>query len=135
MTYILSYIFQKQGGNTLDKLCRLLSAKNRQILFCLLVVLLMSCLIGCSSVNIITPNDGATFASGNTVDFEGEVTRSMQTGGADRSDELFWESSLDGHIGDGESFSENTLSTGTHNITASWSSHNKSDSISIQINP
>jgi hypothetical protein len=113
-----------------------LSPKNLTINFSrLFLVLVTFFLVGCSSVNIIKPVDGAIFISGQPVDFEGEITRSIETGGADRSDDLSWTSSIDGHIGDGRSLTINTLSNGSHRVTASWPNHNRSDSISIQLNP
>ena len=91
------------------------------------------CLAGCSSVNILNPADGSTFTLGQTVSFEGEVTRSSQTGGADRSDELSWSSSLDGHLGDGRTVQASSLSVGSHRITAEWSG--KKDRIAIEVSP
>ena len=124
----------KGGGKMFDILY--LSPNKLTINFYRLFLLLVTFfLVGCSSVNIIKPVDGATFISGQPVDFEGEITRSMETGGADRSDDLSWTSSIDGHIGDGRSLTINTLSNGSHRVTASWPNHNRSDSISIQVNP
>jgi len=101
----------------------------------LLLLLVTFFLVGCSSVNIIRPVDGTRFISGQPIDFEGKITRSIETGGADRSDDLSWTSSINGHIGDGRSLIINTLSNGSHRITASWPNHNRSDSVSIQVNP
>lgn len=109
--------------------------KTRVNFFLFLFILLTLFLVGCSSVHIIAPLDGSTFISGQIIEFEGKITRSTETGGADRSDDLSWSSSIDGHIGDGRSLTINTLSTGPHAITASWPNHNRRDSISIQVNP
>ncbi len=65
--------------------------------------------------------------------FEGQVTRSTETGGEDRSNDLSWSSSVNGHIGDGKTFTSNTLSPGSHTITATWPAGNKSDNISIRV--
>jgi hypothetical protein len=92
-------------------------------------------LAGCSSVNILRPANGSIFNAGQAVVFEGQITRSTETGGADRSDDLSWDSSLDGHIGDGRTVTSSTLRTGTHGITASWPGHNRDKTISIQIVP
>jgi hypothetical protein len=92
-------------------------------------------LAGCSSVNIIRPLDREAFNAGQAIQFKGEITRSLETGGADRSDNLRWESSIDGHIGDGIIFSTDILSVGIHGITASWPNHTREDSILIWINP
>jgi len=101
----------------------------------LLPILLSILLVGCSSVNILRPANGSIFNAGQSVVFEGEITRSTETGGEDRSDRLSWDSSLDGHIGDGRTVTTSTLRTGTHSITASWPGHNRDKSISIQIVP
>lgn len=98
-------------------------------------ILLAIFLVGCSHVNILAPSTGATFNAGQPVVFEGAITESIETGGADRSDDLSWDSSLDGHIGDGRRVTAHTLRVGTHGITASWPNHNRKDSISIQIIP
>ena len=119
----------------LPMLKKLSASKVGLKFFCLFLVLSAFCLAGCSRVNILKPSDGATFTSGQTIEFEGKITRSIETGGADRSDDLSWNSSIDGHIGDGRSLNINTLDTGTHRITASWPNHNREDSISIQVSP
>jgi hypothetical protein len=98
-------------------------------------ILLAVLLVGCSSVNILRPANGSIFNAGQAVVFEGEITRSTETGGEDRSDRLSWDSSLDGHIGDGRQVTTSTLRTGTHGITASWPGHNRDKTISIQIVP
>jgi hypothetical protein len=118
--------------NVLNKLS---ASKVGLKFFCLFLIFSAFCLAGCSRVNILKPSDGDTFSPGQTIDFEGEITRSIETGGADRSDNLSWDSSIDGHIGDGRSLNINTLDTGTHRITASWPNHNREDSISIQVSP
>ena len=105
---------------------------NYFFFFILAVALLLA---GCSQVHILRPANGATFTRGEAVAFEGQVTRSSETGGEDRSNELSWASSINGHIGDGKTFTTNTLNPGSHNITATWPSQNRSDSISIRVNP
>jgi chitinase len=92
-------------------------------------------LIGCSQVHILKPSNGAAFTAGQPIEFQGEVTRSTETGGEDRSDKLSWTSSINGHIGDGKSFTTTTLSVGSHGITATYPSLNRSNSISIRVNP
>ena len=114
---------------------RLPSIKFGLNFFSLLFIVLAVCLTGCSKVHLLKPPDGATFTSGQAIEFEGEITRSIETGGADRSDDLSWNSSINGHIGDGRRLNINTLGAGRHSIAASWPNHNRSDSISIQINP
>jgi hypothetical protein len=109
---------------------------SSQLKFLLLPLIAIAfSLSGCSKVHILKPSDGATFAAGQTIEFEGEITRSIETGGADRSDDLSWDSSITGHLGDGRSLTSNTLSAGSHSITASWPNHNRSDRISIKVNP
>jgi len=103
--------------------------------FLLPFIVIAFSLTGCSKVHILKPPDGATFAAGQTIEFEGEITRSIETGGADRSDDLSWDSSINGHLGDGRSLTSNSLSAGSHRVTASWPNHNRSDSISIKVNP
>lgn len=102
---------------------------------CLLAFVFAVFLTGCSKVQILKPSAGATFTAGQAIDFEGEITRSMETGGADRSDDLSWNSSINGHLGDGRSLNLSTLSAGSHAISASWPNHNRKDSISIRVNP
>ncbi len=66
---------------------------------------------------IISPADGAFFAPGTTIAFNG--------GGTDHEDgtltgaALVWTSSRDGQIGTGSSFTRTDLSVGTHTITLS----------------
>jgi len=100
----------------------------------LLFIMASLVLVGCSKVQIIKPTNGSTFGRGQEIQFQGQITRSSETGGEDRSNELSWTSSINGHIGDGASFTTNTLNPGSHNITATWPSMNRSDSISIQVN-
>jgi len=113
----------------------LLSIRIRINCFLILFIFLPVFLVSCSKVNIIKPVNGAAFTSGQAIQFEGEITRSIETGGADRSDDLSWDSSIDGHIGDGRMLTINRLSVGSHGITASWPNHNRSDGISILVNP
>jgi len=115
--------------------CKLAKVQVNTKFFRIAPILLAVFLVGCSSVIIIRPSDGAVFNSGQAITFEGRITRSFETGGADRSDDLSWDSSLDGHIGDGRLVTTNTLRTGPHRVTASWPNNNREESISIQIIP
>lgn len=109
--------------------------KIRVQFFLFLLALLPLLIVGCSKVIIIKPVTGSTFTSGQAIEFEGQVTRSFETGGADRSDELAWASSIDGPLGTGRKVTANQLSVGAHGIQATWPGKNRSDSISIRINP
>ena len=100
-----------------------------------LLVPVVALLVGCSTVEVLRPASGSTFQAGQTVEFEGRVTRSSQTGGADRSDDLEWASSLDGNLGTGRTVDSSSLSVGNHTVTATWPSGNRDDSIQIQIVP
>ncbi len=104
---------------------------------CLALVLVLAGLglSGCSSVKILQPADGSVLPAGQPILFEGQVTRSSETGGADRSSDLAWESSQDGHLANGQQFTTSTLSTGSHRITASWPGHNRRASIVISVAP
>ena len=66
-------------------------------------------------VNISSPADGATYASGATVSFSGSAADAED---GDLSGSLAWTSSLDGPLGTGAAFNA-VLSDGTHTITAS----------------
>lgn len=101
----------------------------------LVLVLAGLWLTGCSSVKILQPADGSVLPAGQPIRFEGQVTRSSETGGEDRSNELAWESSRDGSLPNGQQFTTSTLSAGSHRITATWPSHNRSASIVISIAP
>ena len=81
----------------------------------LLVVALL--LAGCPPfpVKIITPLDGDHFEVGEEISFKG-LARDLKDG-ALSEDSLVWESSIDGQIGTGKEFTEDTLSEGTHIIT------------------
>jgi hypothetical protein len=65
-------------------------------------------------VSIASPTDGATFDSGATVLFAGTASDAED---GDLTGSLIWNSSIDGQIGIGGSFST-TLSDGSHIITA-----------------
>jgi subtilisin len=67
------------------------------------------------TVNITSPADGASFASGASITFTGSAA---DTEDGNLTSSLIWTSSEDGQIGTGGSFSE-MLSDGTHTITAS----------------
>ncbi len=111
------------------------SGKNRTLFILLLFVGLSLFLAGCSQVRILKPSTGSTFALGERIEFEGEITRSYETLWTDRSDELFWSSSINGQLGAGRKMTTNRLSAGSHRITASWPYYTRNDSISIQVNP
>jgi hypothetical protein len=66
-------------------------------------------------VSIVSPANGATFASGTAISFSGTA---IDTESGNLTSSLTWTSSLDGPIGSGGSFSR-TLTSGTHTITAS----------------
>lgn len=100
-----------------------------------LVLLAGVAFAGCSRVNILQPADGAVLSAGQPVLFEGQVTRTLETAGEDRSNELAWDSSRDGHLADGKQFTTSTLSTGSHTITASWPGKDRRKSIGISIVP
>ncbi len=80
-------------------------------------------------VTITSPDDGATFAAAELIDFAG--TASDPEAG-DLSASLAWKSTVDGPIGAGASFSA-TLSGGVHTITATSSDGTLSGSDSIVI--
>jgi hypothetical protein len=109
--------------------------RSRAHYFLFVLVFLPLLIVGCSKVIIVKPVTGSTFASGEAIEFEGQVTRSFETGGADRSDELTWNSSIDGPLGAGRKVTANRLSVGAHGIKATWPGKNRSDSISIRIKP
>jgi hypothetical protein len=64
-------------------------------------------------VEIVSPEDGSAFHTGDLISFEGSVVNPDQT-------ETFqWTSDLDGLLGSGESIETASLSEGTHHITLS----------------
>jgi len=67
-------------------------------------------------VEITKPTDGATFSSGETVNFAGTAS---DTEDGDLTAGLVWNSSIDENFWTGGSFSTSSLSDGTHTITAS----------------
>ena len=82
------------------------------------------------TVSITSPTDGSTFASGETILFQGTAS---DTEDGDLTVSLVWTSDIDGPIGTGGSFST-TLSDGNHTITASATdSDGKTGSASISI--
>jgi len=66
------------------------------------------------TVSISAPSDGATFASGATIDFAGTASDAED---GDVTASLVWTSDIDGQIGTGGGFSA-VLSDGVHTITA-----------------
>ncbi len=84
------------------------------------------------TVTVTSPADGASFTSGTSINFVGSA---MDTGDGDMTSSMVWNSSLDGQIGTGGSFSR-VLSSGTHIITASVTDSGEltgSDSITIMV--
>ena len=67
------------------------------------------------TVTITAPANGASFDAGVSVGFTGSANDPED---GDRTATLVWNSSIDGEIGTGGSFSTSTLSPGTHTITA-----------------
>lgn len=83
------------------------------------------------TVSIANPADGSTFDSGATILFAGTASDAED---GNLTAGLSWESSIDGSIGTGGSFSLSSLSDGNHNITASVTdSGGKTGSASISI--
>ncbi|MFI5406362.1 MAG: S8 family serine peptidase, partial [Nitrososphaerales archaeon] len=91
--------------------------------------------ISTPALNILFPSDGDNYVEGESVSFSGT--------GADLEDgiisgSIIWTSDLDGIIGNGDSFSNSTLSVGTHTIKASVTdsdSYTNSISLTITIGP
>jgi len=82
------------------------------------------------SVSITSPSDGATFGTGETVNFTGSAS---DTEDGDLSASIQWSSNLDGSLGSGSSPSAE-LSDGTHTIIATVTdSGGENASASIQI--
>ena len=67
------------------------------------------------TVTITSPANGSSFVDGDLVTFVGSASDLEDT----TLSSLLWDSSLDGPIGSGDTFSMSTLSVGTHTITAS----------------
>lgn len=67
------------------------------------------------TVTIISPANGASFVTGVPISFEGSVidSKGLPMPGV----ELTWTSSIDGIIGEGNSFSRTDLSVGMHTVT------------------
>ena len=68
------------------------------------------------SVSISSPGNGSTWTDGQFITFDGSATDNED---GDITNNISWTSSIDGSIGTGAPFSINTLSVGTHTITAS----------------
>jgi hypothetical protein len=67
-------------------------------------------------VTIDAPADGAAFAAGATVNLSGTATDAEE---GDLTAQIAWSSSMDGALGSGGGLAVDTLSVGTHTITAS----------------
>lgn len=68
------------------------------------------------TVTITSPSNGATFNVGTSITFTGSAT---DTQDGNLTGSLSWDSSLQGSIGSGGSFTRSDLTVGTHLITAS----------------
>ena len=89
------------------------------------------------TVTVTAPADGTSVTEGDTVNFTGTAT-DLEDDDTTLTAALSWNSSLDGAIGNGGPPSSNTLSVGTHTITASVTDSGgnpDSDSISLTVNP
>ncbi|MGD9148174.1 MAG: Ig-like domain-containing protein, partial [Anaerolineae bacterium] len=87
------------------------------------------------AATISSPADGASYEAGESIDFSGSASDSED---GDLTASLVWESSRDGEIGMGGSFSRSDLSAGTHTITATATDSgglNGMDEITITVNP
>lgn len=83
-------------------------------------------------VTISSPADGSSFVSGEEITFAGSVEDEDNL-----SSSLTWTSDHDGQIGTGVSFTHNTLSVGTHTITAAVTDSgglSGSSSVSVTVN-
>ena len=90
---------------------------------------------GAPVITITSPLDVSASVEGILVSFSGTA---VSFGGENLTANISWESSLDGHIGDGGSFSKSDLSLGTHTITATVvdnAGNSASDEVTITINP
>ena len=67
-------------------------------------------------VTIISPADASSFAQGSTIDFDGTASDDED---GDLTDQINWNSDLDGDFATGGTASITTLTFGTHLITAS----------------
>lgn len=75
-------------------------------------------------INIITPDSGAAFTTGEPVTFE--IFRHKASGGT-----VNWSSDRDGSLGSGDTLTTDTLSVGAHTITASLGDLESSIAISV----
>src|SRR5262249_13509937 len=81
------------------------------------------------TISITAPADGSTFTLGQDVTFTASASDVEDT-----SLTVRWTSSVDGDLGAGASLTKNTLSTGSHTVTASVTdSGGKSASTQIAI--
>ena len=87
------------------------------------------------TVSITSPADGDSFTEGDSITFSGSAT-DPEDGGL--SNTIDWKSSIDGHLGTGDSITNSSLSVGTHTITGSVTdsfSNDDSDIHTITIVP
>ncbi|MDH3457561.1 MAG: Ig-like domain-containing protein, partial [Gemmatimonadota bacterium] len=84
------------------------------------------------NVSIVSPTQGASFTAGNDIVFSGSANDPED--GALTGSQLRWESSLDGVIGSGTSFSRNDLTVGSQLITLlATDNQNATSSASVTI--
>jgi PKD repeat protein/uncharacterized protein YjiK len=87
------------------------------------------------TVTITAPPGGSTYDEGTSVAFEGSASDAEN---GNLTANLAWISNLDGAIGAGGSFSTNTLSVGTHTVTASVTDgggQQGSSAVTVTVNP
>jgi ELWxxDGT repeat protein len=87
------------------------------------------------AISILEPEDGSEYDAGILIFFTGTAS-DVEEG--DLSDQIFWHSDINGYFGAGESFASNSLSVGTHTITATVTDSfglAASDQIFITVNP
>jgi chitodextrinase len=89
---------------------------------------------GPPTVTISVPADGASYTQGEVITFTASASDSED---GDLTPELVWQSSLDGPIGGGASFTHSNLSAGRHTISATVTDTHglgASDIVTITIN-
>jgi uncharacterized protein YjdB len=86
-------------------------------------------------VTITGPTEGTSYTAGTNINFSGSA---LDIPDGDLSAGLSWTSSIDGSIGSGAAFSEESLSVGTHTVIASVTDsegHNGSAQVTITVTP